>query len=177
MWVAVAVFTRVAWGRSLSGRRRCGVCVTVTVFVLCVSWSRVRHMGLRSWSSRTWQGAVVAVNVARASRRSLHVSWSWVQHIMSRSQVPSLRCMRRGCRLCAACGVAVALFAPRGVSPVPLLRQVWCCGGHKRGGNGVARRDVATRCTQQGRARRGGGMSASSLWSVITGRFTWTIFC
>jgi len=84
--------------------------------------------------------------------------------------LPPLRRVRRGCRLCAACGVAVALFAPRGVSPVPSLRQVWCCGGRKRGGDGAARRDAATWRSQLGRARRGGGMPASSLWLVMIGR-------
>jgi hypothetical protein len=52
--------------------------------------------------------------------------------------------MCHGCHLCTVCGVAVALFVPYGVSPVPLLRQVWCCGSCKRGSDGVARRDTAT---------------------------------
>jgi hypothetical protein len=156
VWVTITVFTHAVWGR---GRCRCGACVAVTVFPLCVVvvgavcgsplwsscaqhgavvainaahvsqsqsspcvlWSWVQCMGSRSWSSHTWHGATVTIDAVHALRRSLCVSWLWVQHVASWLQVLSLQCVHCGCHLCAVCGVAVALLALRGVSPVPLL--------------------------------------------------------
>jgi hypothetical protein len=155
--------------------RRCGSwssCVWHGA-VVAVNAARALHCGLCvSWSLHMWHGAMVAVDVAHASHCGLYVSWSQVRHIVLQSWVPSLWRVHCGCCLCVVCCVAVALFTPHGVLPVPSLRQVWCCGSHKRGGDRAARRDAAMWRTQQGRVRQGGGMSALSLWLVITGRFT-----
>ena len=47
-----------AWGRH---------CRWVAVDAAHVSWSQVWRMGLQSWSSRAWHGAMVAVDAARVS--------------------------------------------------------------------------------------------------------------
>src|SRR6266851_660881 len=117
-----------AWGCSCS---LCAVCVVVTGVAY---------------------GVVVTVVVFMPC-----ASWPWVHCVWSQSWVLSLRCMHCSCHLCTVCGVAVALFTLRGVLPVPLLYQVWCCSyghcaacgvcSHKRGGNRAARRDMAMWCT------------------------------
>jgi hypothetical protein len=75
-------------------------------------------------------------------------------------------CHGRRHRLRTLCVVVAG--AVRGVAVmVIMLRVVYAA---TRGGDGAARRDAATWRMQPGRARQGGGMSASSLWSVIIGR-------
>jgi hypothetical protein len=156
--VLVTVFTCVAWGHSCYWCRCCGyglcaMCiivagvvhrVMVAVIVPCVLWSLVQHIGSCSCSLYAWRGATVAVYI-------VCVLW-----VLSLHHVHCSYC------LCAACGVTIALLAPYGVSPVPLLHQVWCCScGHcttrgvcgcRRGSNRAARRDVAMWRTQLERA-------------------------
>jgi hypothetical protein len=142
--VMVVVFTCVAWCCS---RRRCGVCVLVVGFAPGRLWWWVRHVGLLLPSLRTWRGVVVAIFVRMAwgCHHCLHTclmgSSPLMRHVCCGRSLRACRhrrcgalgrgcgllplhCMHHGCHLCAACGVAVALFAPCGVSLVPLLCQV-----------------------------------------------------
>ncbi len=143
----------------------CGLHVCVAVDVLCVS--QLRSSCHVCYGCSLCAVCVVVTGVAYGVVVTVVVfmpcaSWPWVHCVWSQSWVLSLRCMHCSCHLCTVCGVAVALFTLRGVLPVPLLYQVWCCSyghcaacgvcSHKRGGNRAARRDMAMWCTQLGRA-------------------------
>ena len=87
-WVAVVVFARMAWGR---GRRRCGACVVVAVFVPCV----------------VVVGAARRVVVAGAV-----VVVAFVLRVVSLSPFPC-RVGCRWCLRCVGCGVAAVDVVPR----------------------------------------------------------------
>ncbi len=95
---------------------------------------------------------------------------------VSQSQVPSLCRVCRGCHLCVACGVAVALFVLHGVLLVPSLHQVWCCGYGCHATRGVCSHEghsdmsrVATRGAAMGQPGGGSDVLCVAAGGVVTG--------